>query len=200
MDEINEDYDYEEEGEDEEVYYAVRPNKTQIKRERADLFKLGEELSELSSSQLTMLALPEALHKAIVEVSVMPHKGARKRQLKFIAGQLHKMDDTQTLLEHFSKIKNRNAVEVGQHHQAEFWRDRLVTGGHEALTCFFDEYPEADHNGLRQLVRNIKKEAEANKPAKSYRLLYRRLKELFQSENEGAYLEDTESIDEDFQS
>jgi ribosome-associated protein len=42
------DYDaYEETGEDVE-YYAVRPNKTQIKKEIAELFALGENLSKLS--------------------------------------------------------------------------------------------------------------------------------------------------------
>ena len=84
------DYDYEYDDKGEIVYYAVRPNKTQIKKDMAVLFALSEEMSELSATQLKCLDLPETIHKAVVDVSGMPHKGARKRLLKFITGQLHK--------------------------------------------------------------------------------------------------------------
>jgi len=83
--------DYDDYDEDVE-YYAVRPNKTQIKKEIAALFALGEEMSNLSPEQLNTLPLPEKILQAVREVSGMPHKGARKRLLKYIAGQLHLID------------------------------------------------------------------------------------------------------------
>jgi len=177
---MNEEYEYD----DEEVeYYAVRPNKTQIKKEMAALFALSEEMSELSSGQLKTLDLPEVINKAVGEVSGMPHTGARKRLLKFIAGQLHKID-VEPILEKLSRIKNKSAHAVREHHIAERWRDRLIAEGNEALTELLDEHPHADRQVLRQLLRNAQKEAEAGKPPKSSRLLYRRLKELFQVEGE----------------
>ncbi|MGZ8181402.1 MAG: ribosome biogenesis factor YjgA [Methylobacter sp.] len=177
---MNEEYEYD----DEEVeYYAIRPNKTQIKKDMAALFAVSEEMSELSAGQLKTLELPEVINKAVVEVSGMPHKGARKRLLKFIAGQLHKID-VEPILEKLARIKNKSAHAVREHHTAERWRDRLIAEGNDALTELLDEQPHADRQLLRQLLRNAQKEAEAGKPPKSSRLLYRQLKALFQVEGE----------------
>ncbi len=176
---MNEEYEYD----DEIEYYAVRPNKTQIKKDMAALFALSEEMSELSAGQLKLLELPEIINKAVVEASGMPHKGARKRQLKFITGQLHKID-IDPILEKLSRIKNKSAHAVREHHIVERWRDRLINEGTDALTALLDEQPQADRQLLRQLLRNAQKEAEAGKPPKSSRLLYRQLKELFQVESD----------------
>jgi ribosome-associated protein len=175
---MNEYDDYEETGEDVE-YYAVRPNKTQIKKEIAELFVLGETLSKLSPAQLNGMEFPENIRKAISEVGDMPHKGARKRLLKYIAGQLHKID-VDPVQEKLDRILNKSAHSVREHHITEQWRDRLIHEGNEALTELFDEEPTADLQQIRQLLRNIKKETENAKPPKSTRLLYRYLKTLFQ--------------------
>ena len=177
---MSEEYEYDDEAEE---YYAIRPNKTQIKKDMAVLFALSEEMSELSAGQLKLLELPEIINKAVVEVSGMPHKGARKRLLKFIAGQLHKID-IEPILEKLSRIKNKSAHAVREHHVAERWRDRLISDGNDALTALLDEQPQADRQLLRQLLRNAQKEVEAGKPPKSSRLLYRQMKELFQVEGE----------------
>lgn len=175
---MNEYDEYEETGEDIE-YYAVRPNKTQIKKEIAALFALGETMSKLSTPQLNSLELPEKIHNAVNEVSGMPHTGARKRLLKYIAGQLHKIDVT-AIQEKLARIQNKSAHSVREHHILEHWRDRLINGGNEALTELVDERPAADLQQIRQLLRNIKKEADTHTPPKSSRLLYRYLKGLFQ--------------------
>jgi ribosome-associated protein len=179
---MNEYDDYEETGEDVE-YYAVRPNKTQIKKEIAELFALGETLSKLSPAQLNGLELPENIRKAISEVGDMPHKGARKRLLKYIAGQLHKID-VDPVQGKLDRILNKSAHSVREHHITEQWRDKLIHEGNEALTDLFDEQPTADLQHIRQLLRNIKKETETAKPPKSTRLLYRYLKTLFQFDSD----------------
>lgn len=164
--------------EDEDIeYYAIRPNKTRIKKEISALFDLGEELSELPQSQLNVFELPENIYKAITDVSGMPHKGARKRLLKYIAGQLHKID-VGPIREKMARIKNKSAHAAREHHLAERWRDRLIKEGNEALTEFLYEYTEADGQRLRQLMRNAQKEAEDLKPPKSSRMLYRYLKDI----------------------
>lgn len=173
---MSEEYDYD--YDDEEVeYYAIRPNKTQLKRDMADLFALGEEISELSAVQIETLELPEVIHKAVTEVAGMPLKGARKRLLKYIATQLHKIDITQ-IREKLARVKSKSAHAVREHHIAERWRDRLIVEGNKALTELLDEYPDADHQQLRQLIRSAQKEAETAKPPKSSRLLYRYLRNL----------------------
>ncbi len=178
---MNEEYEYED-GEEVE-YYAIRPNKTQIKKGLAILFALSEELSELPAGQLKTLELPELINKAVVEVSGMPHKSARKRLLKFITGQLHKID-LEPILEKLARIKNQSAHAVREHHIVEQWRDRLIAEGNKALTELLDEQPHADRQVLRQLLRNAQKEVEAGKPPKYSRLLYRQLKALFKVEGD----------------
>lgn len=178
---MQEEQEYDYEFEDDEVeYYAIRPNKTQIKRDMAGLFALGEELSGLSAVQLKTLELPDIIHKAVTEVAGMPLKGARKRLLKYIAAQLHKID-IEPIQEKLARLKTQSAHAVREHHIAERWRDRLIAGGNDALTDLLDEYPEADRQQIRQLIRNAQKEAETAKPPKSSRLLYRYLKDLFSS-------------------
>lgn len=177
------DYEYEYDENGEIVYYAVRPNKTQIKKEMAALFALGEEMSAFSAAHIKSLDLPDNIHKAVTDVGKMPHTGARKRLLKYIAGQLHKID-VDPILEKVARIKSKSAHAVREHHMAEHWRDTLIAEGNEALTEFLDEYPHADRQQLRQLMRNAQKEAELAKPPKSSRLLYRYLKHLLQTEEE----------------
>ena len=180
------DYEYEYDDNGEIVYYAVRPNKTQLKKDMAVLFALSEEMSELSVTQLKSLELPENIHKAVVEVSGMPHKGARKRLLKFITGQLNKIE-VEPILEKLARMKNKSAHAVREHHIVERWRDRLIAEGNDALTELLNEHPHADRQQLRQLSRNAQKEAEAAKPPKSSRLLYRYLRDLFKVEDEAVF-------------
>ncbi|NOS75934.1 MAG: DUF615 domain-containing protein, partial [Methyloglobulus sp.] len=114
---MNEYEEYEETGEDIE-YYAVRPNKTRIKKEIGELFALGETMSKLSAAHLNSLELPENIHKAVKEVADMPHTGARKRLLKYIAGQLHKID-VDPIQENLARIQNKSAHSVREHHLSE---------------------------------------------------------------------------------
>ncbi|MGR8942105.1 MAG: ribosome biogenesis factor YjgA, partial [Gammaproteobacteria bacterium] len=146
------------------------------------LFALGEEMAGLSPDQLTTLMLPEKILQAVREVSGMPHKGARKRLLKYIAGQLYQIDPA-PIIEKMARIKNKSAHAVREHHLAEQWRDRLIAEGNEAVTDLLDDYPHADSQQIRQLIRNAQKESAASKPPKSARMLYRYVKELLQEED-----------------
>lgn len=198
------DYEYEYDENGEIVYYAVRPNKTQIKKDIAALFELGEKMSKLSPAQLAGLGLPDNIHKAIGQVAGMPLNSARKRLLKYIAGQLHKID-AQGYVEKLARIENKSAHATREHHIIERWRERLLVGGNEALGDLLDEYPHADRQQLRQWVRNAQKESQTGKPPKSSRQLYRYLKALFDEaqmdedefvEEEG-YIEDDEYLEDD---
>lgn len=172
--------------EDDEVeYYAIRPNKTRIKKEIAGLFDLGEQLSKLSAEQLTAFELPEILENSLIQVADMPHKGARKRLLKYIAGQLHKLD-VDPILERMARLNNQSAHGVREHHLAERWRDRLLQeDGGEALTEAIRQWPQGDSQKMKQFIRNARKEAENNKPPQSARQLYRYLRALIDLDNKG---------------
>lgn len=169
--------DDEEQGEEVE-YYAIRPNKTRIKKEIAAVFAMAEEICELTPAQIAEFGLPESVEQALVEAGKMGRNAARKRLLKYITAQLRILD-TEAVAEKLARMKNRSAHAVREHHQAERWRDELLAdSGNQSLTVFLSEFPEADSQHLRQLQRNAQKEAKEGKPPKSARLLYKYLKEL----------------------
>ncbi len=161
------------------VYYAIRPNKTKIKRDIAEVAKQAEELTQLTYEQIIKMQLPESIEKAIIAANKMPStKPARKRQLKFITAHL-KNFDLDHVTEQLNRIKTKSAHGVREHHQAEQWRDKLITSqGNDALTELLNLYPGADRQHLRQLQRNAQKEFKEEKPPKSARILYKYLKDL----------------------
>jgi ribosome-associated protein len=160
-------------------YYVIRPNKSQIKRDIADIAQVAEELIQLSRAQLTAMQIPEKIELAVSEAKLMPStKPARKRQLKFITGQLRKID-LSSIVEVLDRIKSKSAHGVREHHQCEQWRDKLIASdNNEVLTELVDKFPNADRQHLRQLQRNAQKEAQLEKPPKASRILYKYLKEL----------------------
>lgn len=156
-----------------------RPSKSQLKRDSTALQDLAAELADLSRSELTGLSLPEPLFEAICEAAGMPHKGARKRMLKYTGGMLRKMD-VEPIRENLAKLRNQSAHSAREHHKIERWRDRLINEDNQALTELLSDFPEADRQQLRQLIRNAKKEIEGGRPPKSSRELFRYLRELFE--------------------
>lgn len=160
-------------------YYAIRPNKEQIKRDIAELAKLAEELTHLTEPQLAAMQLPDKIESSINDAKKMPAtKPARKRQLKFITGRLREIE-LDNVIETLGRLKTQSAHGVREHHQAEQWRDKLIASeGNGVLTELLDQFPTADAQHLRQLHRNAQKEAKAEKPPKSARILYQYLKEI----------------------
>src|SRR5688500_13568258 len=83
--------------------------------------------------------------------------------------------------------------EVAAMHRVEAWREKLLAEGDDALAQLLDEYPHADRQSLRQLVRNTLEERKRNKPPRAFRELYRELRELLLGGSE----DDAQEIDED---
>ncbi|WP_446808999.1 ribosome biogenesis factor YjgA [Methylomonas sp. 2BW1-5-20] len=200
QEEYEEDYydESEAEGDDGEVeYYAIRPNKTRIKKEIAEVFAMAEEICALSPAHIAEFELPESIEQAMRDAGKMGHNSARKRLLKYITAQLRKLD-TAAIQEKLARMKNRSAHAVREHHQAERWRDLLLAAnGNQQLTLFIEEFPAADSQHLRQLQRNAQKEAKESKPPKSARLLYKYLKELIADASGLPQVEEDEQGDED---
>lgn len=189
-----------EEGEEEVEYYAVRPNKTRIKKEIAEVFAMAEEISALSPAHIAEFELPENVEQALRDAGKMAHNSARKRLLKYITAQLRKLD-TVAIQEKLARMKNRSAHAVREHHQAERWRDQLLAAnGNQHLTLFIEEFPAADSQHLRQLQRNAQKEAKEGKPPKSARLLYKYLKELIADASDLPPPEEDDPVHDEFTS
>ena len=62
-------------------------------------------------------------------------------------------------------------------HTLERWREELLAGD-PALARFLQEYPGADSQKLRTLIRNARREQSAALPPKSHRELFRVLREM----------------------
>ena len=63
-------------------------------------------------------------------------------------------------------------------HKIEKWRDELIAGKNGVLDDVVREFPEADRQHIRQLVRNALKENEKEKTPRSSRALFKYLKEV----------------------
>ncbi len=138
------------------------PSKSHRKRESAAIQALAVELVMLSPDQLETLPLADDLIKEILFARTIKQHGARKRQLKTVGKSLRR-SDVEPIREALSHAKNRDVYAIKQHHQIEKWRDRLIDEGDPAINCFINEYPAADRQQLRQIIRKARQEQSAEK-------------------------------------
>jgi len=154
-------------------------SRSEIKREFKALQDLAKELVELNDKQLAKLPLNDLVMAGILESRRIHQHIARKRHLKYVAKQLRELDE-EALRQGMSVLKDQDKVANARFHHMEKWRDRLIGEGDEAFTAFLDEYPHAERQQIRQLIRNAQKEKLANKPPKSSRALFQYLRELME--------------------
>ena len=167
-----------------EPHYAVRPNKSAQKRDSAALELLGEELIALPKDRLNALELPAELLEAVkLAQSIAGHHSGFRRQRKFIAKLLREMDAA-PIRERLERHSHQSAKATHHLHVIERWRDRLLKGGDHDLNDLMAEYPDADRQKLRQLIRDARKEHQTEAPPRSARLLFKYLRELLADETE----------------
>jgi ribosome-associated protein len=178
---MSEEEEYFEDFEDEEFFedaYFQEDDEEDVDEEAKQVFAMAEEISALAPPHIAEFQFPEKIENALREAGRMGKNAARKRLLKYITAQFRTLD-TEAIQEKLARMKNRSAHAVREHHQAERWRDALLSdSGNQHLTQLLSEYPDADSQHLRQLQRNALKEAKEGKPPKSARLLYQALKQI----------------------
>ncbi|MCG8276653.1 ribosome biogenesis factor YjgA [Stenotrophomonas sp. NLF4-10] len=167
-------------GRDEETGEFFSESRSQNRREALEVLALGEKLVELTAAQLARLPIPEDLLEHIEYSKRITAHGARKRQLAFLAKQMRREDDAvleaiRDALEANSETSKRA---VALMHRIEHVRERLLAEGDAALAELLDEYPQADRQQLRTLVRNALAEKAKNKPPRAFREIYQVLREL----------------------
>lgn len=141
-----------------------------------ELQALGTALVRLSDSQLEIIEIPEKLREALLEAKRIKSHEAKRRQMQYI-GRLMRELDPEPIRSRLAAIEGNSAQATARHRRLEAWRSRLI-GNDEALTAFGSEYPGADLQALRTLIRNARKEAGLGKPPRAYRELFRVLKEI----------------------
>ena len=159
---------------EEDEYYI---SKSQAKRDVEAMQKLGEKLVKLSSNELDKFDLEERLKDAVLFAQTIHSRSAHRRQMQLI-GKLMRQTDAAGIQAQYERYHNQLSEQTAQFHQIETWRDRLIKEGDAAINELLLEYPQLERSRIRQLLRNINKEAEQNKAPKSARQLFKYLKEI----------------------
>lgn len=157
-------------------------SKSQIKREMEALQAIGLRLTELNHEQLDQVPMGETLDGAIREYQRLKRGEATRRQMQYIGRIMRTLDedDEQAIADITHVINSFDASHVEhtqRFHQIENWRDRLLTEKN-ALTDYLVQYPTADVQHLRQLIRNAQKEQSQQKNLGNTRKLFRYLREI----------------------
>ncbi len=155
-------------------------SKSQLKRDAHALLDLGKKLVQLDKASLAKIPLPDNLLEAINSAKKIRQHGALKRQLQFI-GKLMRKIDPEPIQTAYDAATNHYRTDTRQLHMLENWRDRLLAEGDSALGELLNQFPDADRQHLRQLMRSAKKERELNKPPRAARELFQYLKGLVAS-------------------
>ena len=174
-------------GRDEETGEYLDISRSENRRQALEVLALGETLVSLTPAQLAKLPIPEDLLPHIEYSKRITSHGARKRQLAFLAKHMRREDDAtlQAIRDKLDASSEVSRREVAQMHRVEQWRERLLAQGDTALAELLGQYPDADRQQLRTLVRNAIAEKAKNKPPRAYRELFQVLRDLLAGAAEG---------------
>ncbi len=150
-------------------------SKSQRKRDMHALQALGKTLVELPQDQLARIDLPEALRAAVLEARRISARGASRRQLQYV-GRLMRDVDAGHIREQLEHVQARSAKSVAVLHRAERWREQLLADP-DCMSQFVSEFPGADVQRLRTLLRNAQREIAGSKPPRAFRELLRDIRE-----------------------
>ena len=155
-------------------------SRTDLKRESDELQKLGTELLTLRADLMDRLPLSDKLKDALAEAKRITNFEGKRRQMQFI-GKLMRQLEPDVLAQVRSALDeqaNGSAAEKLTLHQAEQWRDRLITD-ESAAAEWIGRHPGTDTQQLRALIRQARKDAVPEKPGAAVRH-GRAYREIFQ--------------------
>ena len=140
----------------------VELSKTDLKKESARLQALGENLLTLRAELMQRLDLPEKLQDALAEARRITNFEGRRRQMQYIGKLMRALDEEQlTAAQAALDEQNLGSAQATLSlHQAEQWRDRLITDD-DSLTQWMQLDASADVQHLRALIRQARKDAQA---------------------------------------
>lgn len=155
------------------------PTKSELKRQMTALQDIGEILVELPEAQLQKIPLENPLLDAVYTARSLKSHEAKRRQLQYIGKLMRKIDafPIQAALE---KVQSKGQQSKAQFHQIERWRDRLIAEGDTALEKFITEYPAADRQHIRQLMRKAQQDVAKQKKTGGETELFRYLRGLIE--------------------
>lgn len=134
-------------------------SRTDLKKESAELQKLGESLVTLRADLLDALALSEKLVDALTEAGRITNFEGKRRQMQFVGKLMRGLDETtlEAIREALAAQNGASAREILALHEAERWREDLISRD-EAVGDWLTRYPDTDGQQLRSLVRQARKD------------------------------------------
>ena len=156
------------------------PSRSEQRREALGVLTLALQLVEQSDARIGQIPMDEDLRRLVLSTKRITAQIARKRAVQYLAKMMRREEDDalqaiRAALDH-DKVEGRR--EAAQLHRVEYWRDRLVALGDEALSELLAQYPAGDRQQLRQLARNAQQEKLRDRPPHAARELFRELREL----------------------
>lgn len=156
---------------------SQRPNKTQIKREIAEIHDMAARLISLTDGALKKMPIDDELTQAVILARrIRNTREGYRRQLQLIT-KLLRQGDHQAVKRELDGLQRSGDAENAKFHALERWRERILAEGDDAIQAFIDAYPDTDRQKLRQLVRKAKKEQAEDKPPAAFRELFKYLRE-----------------------
>lgn len=154
-----------------------RPSKSQLKRDMQALQELGAALVELPRDALRHMPMPESLADAVLEARRITDHEGKRRQIQYIGRVMRALNDAETaaLRAALETHCGVNRAATARLHWIEQTRARLLADD-AALTAFLDEYPQANAQEGRTLIRNARREAQQGKPPRYFRELFQWIK------------------------
>ena len=154
-----------------------QPSKSQRKRDMDGLRVLAQRLANLSVDQLDGIE-DARIRDEIVAAQKITKGNAKKRQIQFVAKLLSRTD-IEPIQRLIDSMDASSVAYVQKFHRLEEWRERLIEQDPSVQTEIFAEFPQADRQQLRQLVKKAVAEREREtEPQTQFRKLFQFLKSL----------------------
>jgi ribosome-associated protein len=135
------------------------PSKTELKKESAELQKLGEALLTLRADLMERLTLPEGLLTALDQLKRITNFEGRRRQMQYVGKLMRGLepDTLQAIRDVLEEQRGGSAQQTLALHAAEKWRDDLIASD-DALQAWLQAHPGTDVQQLRALIRQARKD------------------------------------------
>ena len=172
------------------------PSRTELKKESAELQKLGEALLTLRADLFERLDLPESLQTGLDELKRITNFEGRRRQSQYVGKLMRQLDPQvqQSIRDTLEEQHGGSAQQTLALHAAEKWRDDLIASD-DALPSWLQSHPATDVQQLRALIRQARKDSvptqdevskgQAPRRGRAFREIFQLVRDALEEEEHG---------------
>lgn len=166
------------------------PSRTTIKLDLKDRQTAVANWPDLPLSQLKTMPLDEHLVEQLLHARELKADSGRRRLLRYIAKHVDDQDFA-AVEAHLADAQQTSLAAVKREKACEQWRENMLLSD-DAVTEFFAKYSNAEHQMVRQTVKQARSEVERNAvggniPPVAQRKLFKMLRETVAEAEENEY-------------